>query len=83
MSSFLLTNAVRHSGADRVSVRLAYQPGSMALEIEDNGRGMGDTAGSGFGVQGIRERVRQIGGQIDIRTHPDRGTRVVVIVPNA
>ena len=37
--------------------------------------------GAGFGVEGIRERVRQIGGQLDIRTQPDRGTRMVVIVP--
>jgi signal transduction histidine kinase len=78
-----LTNAVRHSGADRIGVRLAYQPASTVLEIEDNGRGMGDQAGSGFGVEGIQERVRQLGGQLDIRTRLDRGTRVVVIVPNA
>jgi signal transduction histidine kinase len=78
-----LTNAVRHSGADRITVRLAYQPGSLVLEIEDNGHGMSDDAGRGFGVEGIRERVRQLGGQIDIRTRPDRGMRVVVIVPNA
>ncbi len=40
-------------------------------------------AGRGFGVEGIQERVRQLGGQLDIRTQPDRGTRFVVIVPNA
>jgi len=78
-----LTNAVRHSGAGRIGVRLAYQPGSTVLEIEDNGRGMGDQARSGFGVEGIQERVRQLGGQLDIRTQPERGTRVVVIVPHA
>lgn len=77
-----LTNAARHSGADRIDVRLAYQPGSVALEIEDNGSGMSEFAGGGFGVDGMRDRARQIGGQIDIRTEPERGTRVVVIVPN-
>jgi signal transduction histidine kinase len=78
-----LTNAVRHSGADHIRVRLAYQASSTALEVEDNGGGMGDATGGGFGVDGIRERVRQIGGQIDIRTQSGRGTRVIVIVPNA
>jgi len=78
-----LTNAVRHAGADRIYVRLAYQPGAIVLEVEDNGRGMTEFPGAGFGVQGMRERTRQIGGQIDIRTEPERGTRVVVIVPNA
>jgi signal transduction histidine kinase len=78
-----LTNAIRHSGADRIDVRLAYQPGSLALEIEDNGSGMNEPSGAGFGLDGMRERARQIGGQIDIRTRPGRGTRIVVIVPNA
>jgi len=77
-----LTNAVRHSGADRISVRLAYQPGSTTLEVEDNGRGMGDLPREGFGVEGMRERVRQIGGEIDIRSHSGGGTRIIVIVPN-
>jgi signal transduction histidine kinase len=77
-----LTNAVRHSGADRISVRLAYQPGSATLEVEDNGRGMGDLPREGFGVEGMRERVRQIGGEIDVRSHSGRGTRIIVIVPN-
>ncbi|MBV9397910.1 MAG: sensor histidine kinase [Bryobacterales bacterium] len=83
ISQEAITNAVRHSGADRISVRLAYQPGAVALEIEDNGRGMSDLAGSGFGVDGMRERIRQIGGQIDIRSQADRGTRILVIVSNA
>jgi signal transduction histidine kinase len=77
-----LTNAVRHSSGDRISVRLAYQPGSTTLEVEDNGRGMDDRPTEGFGVEGMRERVRQIGGEIDIRTHSSRGTRIIVIVPN-
>jgi signal transduction histidine kinase len=78
-----LTNAVRHSGASQISVRLAYHAAAVVLEAEDNGRGMGEPGGTGFGVEGIRERVRQMGGQIDIRTQPERGTRLVVIVPNA
>jgi signal transduction histidine kinase len=83
ISQEAITNAVRHSGADRISVRLAYQPGAVTLEIEDNGGGMSDLAGGGFGVDGMRERVRQIGGQIDIRSQTERGTRILVIVPNA
>jgi signal transduction histidine kinase len=77
-----LTNAARHSAASRVGVRLAYQSGSTALEIEDDGRGMTGYSEAGFGVEGMRERARQIGGQIDIRTQPDHGTRIIVIVPN-
>jgi signal transduction histidine kinase len=78
-----LTNAVRHSGAGLIGVRLAYQPDSVALEIEDDGGGIGGQGSSGFGLDGMRERVREIGGQMDIRSRPGKGTRVVVIVSNA
>jgi signal transduction histidine kinase len=78
-----LTNAIRHSGADRINVRLSYQPDSVVLEVEDNGKGGALTAASGFGIEGMRDRARQIGGQIDIRSRPGKGTRLVIIIPNA
>jgi signal transduction histidine kinase len=78
-----LTNAVRHSGAKRIGVRLAYRTGSVELEVGDSGRGMSGQEPSGFGVDGMRERARQIGGEIKILSDPGRGTRIVVTVPNA
>ena len=78
-----LTNAARHAGAARISVRLAYQTGSVVLEVGDSGRGMSGVEPSGFGVDGMRERARQIGGEIKILSDPGRGTRIVVTVPNA
>ena len=78
-----LTNAVRHSGTRRIGVRLAYRTGSVELEIDDSGRGMSGAEPSGFGVDGMRERARQIGGAIQILSDPGRGTRIIVTVPNA
>ena len=78
-----LTNAVRHSGTQRIGIRLAYRTGSVELEVGDNGRGMTGAEPSGFGVDGMRERARQIGGEIKILSDPGRGTRIVVTVPNA
>ena len=78
-----LTNAVRHSGTERISILLAYRTGSVMLEIRDSGRGMSGVEPSGFGVDGMRERARQIGGEIRILSDPGRGTRIVVTVPNA
>jgi signal transduction histidine kinase len=78
-----LTNAVRHSGTERIHILLAYRTGSVMLEIRDSGRGMSGTEPSGFGVDGMRERARQIGGEIQILSDPGRGTRIVVTVPNA
>jgi signal transduction histidine kinase len=78
-----LTNAVRHSGTERIRVRLEYRTGSVELEVGDSGRGMSGQEPSGFGVDGMRERARQIGGEIKILSDPGRGTRIVVTVPNA
>lgn len=78
-----MTNAVRHSGTARIGIRLAYRTGSVALQVGDSGRGMSGVEPSGFGVDGMRERARQIGGEIQILSDPGRGTRIVVTVPNA
>lgn len=78
-----LTNAVRHSGAERIRILLAYRTGSVVLEVGDSGRGMSGVELSGFGVDGMRERAREIGGEIKILSDPGRGTRIVVTVPNA
>jgi len=78
-----LTNAVRHSGTERLRIRLAYRTGSVVLEVGDSGRGMSGVEPSGFGVDGMRERARQIGGEIQILSDPGRGTRIIVTVPNA
>ena len=77
-----LTNAVRHAGASNIRVMLAYRTGSVVLEVGDSGHGMTGLESSGFGIDGIRERVRQIGGEVQILSHPGRGTRIVVTVPN-
>jgi signal transduction histidine kinase len=78
-----LTNAVRHSSTERLGIRLAYRTGSVVLEIGDRGRGMSGVEPAGFGVDGMRERTRQIGGEIQILSGPGRGTRIIVTVPNA
>jgi signal transduction histidine kinase len=80
-----LTNAVRHAGAATIRVFLAYRPGAVVLEVDDSGQGMssGRSFGGGFGIQGMRERARQIGGEIQILSNPGGGTRVIVTVPNA
>jgi len=78
-----LTNAVRHAGAATIRVLLAYRAGTVVLEVDDSGHGMSGRESSGFGIHGMRERARQIGGEIQILSDPGRGTRIVVTVPNA
>jgi signal transduction histidine kinase len=78
-----LTNAVRHAHASSIYVFLAYRTGSVLLEIGDTGQGMSGGEPSGFGVDGMRQRASQIGGEIKILSDPGRGTRIMVTVPNA
>jgi signal transduction histidine kinase len=77
-----LTNTVRHSGAQRAGIMLAYRPGSVVLEVWDDGLGISESKSNGYGVGGMRERVQQIGGQISIQGQPGQGTRVKVTVSN-
>ena len=78
-----LTNAIRHAHASSIYILLAYRTGAVHLEIGDSGQGMSGVEPSGFGLDGMRERARQIGGQIKILSDPGRGTRIMVTVPNA
>ena len=64
-----LTNVTRHSDADRVELRLAYEPGGTRLTIEDTGAGVpvpaGQSLGGGYGITGMRERAELLGGRLD------------------
>ncbi|WP_158219641.1 PAS domain S-box protein [Ideonella sp. A 288] len=80
-----LNNVLKHSRASAVEVRIAKLPdGRCTLTIHDNGHGMapGDRhKAQSFGLLGMQERVRAIGGHLHIDTHAGRGTTVAVTVP--
>jgi signal transduction histidine kinase len=78
-----LTNIRRHSAATRVRVEIRRQEGRVRAVISDNGVGF-DPAQSGlrnFGLRGMRERVRVLGGDLEIESEPGRGTQIVVDLP--
>jgi two-component system, NarL family, sensor kinase len=76
-------NAVRHSGARTVRLKLMAQPGRVRLLVIDDGRGFDATAipNGRYGLAGINERVHLLAGQLNLQTSPGRGTRVEVRVP--
>ncbi|MGH9682206.1 MAG: PAS domain-containing sensor histidine kinase [Candidatus Acidiferrales bacterium] len=83
-----LANVHRHSGSRTAEVRLARAARTIRLEIEDQGCGMKcdlpalhDPALLGVGIAGIRERVKQLAGSLDIVTAPKSGTTIRVILP--
>jgi PAS domain S-box-containing protein len=77
-----LTNARRHSGAQRVEVRLEADNGEVRVEISDDGEGF-DLAvpRRGLGIQGMQERAIKFGGSVEITSEASRGTEVRIRAP--
>ncbi|MFC1657440.1 sensor histidine kinase [Candidatus Moduliflexota bacterium] len=86
----LLTNVVKHAGAERALVELKADAGHVRLAVLDDGRGLEDSAfpdagmidlSKGYGLFSIREQVRTVGGKFEIETIADGGVRVILTVP--
>jgi two-component system NarL family sensor kinase len=78
-----LANVLRHAGPACALVRLTLEPGRVRLRVEDDGVGFDPTAlpPDRFGVVGMGERARLLGGALTIETSPGRGTAIEVVVP--
>ena len=77
-----LANVRKHAAARRVSVRLCYADGAVQLTVADDGRGFDPSAtDGGYGLNGMRDRVRQVGGTVEEDSAPGRGTTVSAEVP--
>jgi two-component system NarL family sensor kinase len=78
-----LANVVRHAGPARAVVRLTLEPGQVRLRVEDDGVGFDPMAlpPDRFGVVGMGERARLLGGSLTIETSPGGGTVIDVVVP--
>ena len=76
-----LSNAARHSGAERVRVRLRNDGERVELTVTDDGHGFSfDDAEGGLGIAGMRERSLLVGGELEIESRPDTGTTVRLTV---
>ena len=80
----ILTNVARHATASRVTINMKVTTSKLILEVHDNGRGISESAVSSsqsLGLLGIRERTLLLGGEVQIRGIPRKGSRVTLIVP--
>jgi PAS domain S-box-containing protein len=82
-----LTNVYRHSGSKSATIRLQRDSKGVALQVEDEGRGMSaqelhriQTSDSGVGIRGMQERIRLFSGSLDIRSGRE-GTKIAVKFP--
>jgi CheY-like chemotaxis protein len=84
-----LINIHRHSGSPTARVRLFRTPGEVILEVKDEGKGIppnlrqriSSGKSFGLGIRGIRERLRQFGGRLEVRSE-DTGTVVLASLPD-
>jgi signal transduction histidine kinase len=83
-----LTNIHRHSESPTARIRIAASDGHVWVEVEDRGRGialekqveMSSTGTPGVGIRGMRERLRQLGGSLEIYSN-GKGTLIVARLP--
>lgn len=82
-----LTNILRHSGASQASVGLFVEGDRLVLSVQDNGKGIPEQINQfrperiGVGIGGMRQRVKQLGGELRIaNTNP--GTLVQALIPS-
>jgi signal transduction histidine kinase len=83
-----ITNVIKHAATDSCQLMVAYQDGTLTLEITDSGSGRHASGGNGsppagHGITGMRERVGMYGGQFRAAPVPGRGFRVTAVFPLA
>ena len=66
-----LTNALKHAHATHADVTVRYRPDEVELEVRDDGDGAAPSDGLGYGLVGVRERVKIYGGEMTAgKAHP-------------
>jgi signal transduction histidine kinase len=84
-----LNNLVKHSQATEARVVLKHEAGSVRLRVGDNGQGFNPHIPTsqehpgGFGLNGIAERVRLLGGTLTVHSAPGQGTSIEAVLPES
>ncbi len=81
-----MTNAIKHARARSITVELERRPGAALLSVSDDGSGLGSSerpADRHYGLLGMEERARSLGGDLQVKSAPGAGTVISVRVPLA
>jgi signal transduction histidine kinase len=76
----IITNAIRHAAATNLWIELARTGNGIAIQARDDGRGAKELR-PGHGLTGMRERLEQVGGRLEIETQPAKGFRLNAWLP--
>ncbi|MEU4509264.1 sensor histidine kinase [Nonomuraea wenchangensis] len=76
-----LANVAKHAGATRAGLTLSYTGAVVLLDIRDDGTGIGNPDSGGFGLSSMRQRLRGVGGTLEVESTPGEGTAVSATVP--
>ena len=81
-----VANALKHAHPKHLKLTVDYEPATATLTVQDDGIGFTPATAAGphdghFGLQGMRERARRLGADLEIASAPGEGTRVVIRVP--
>lgn len=79
-----LTNVSKYAQATQVAIELSDGEQVLTLEVRDNGCGIADAARDkpkAFGLRGLAERARTVGGWLDVSSRPGHGTSIIVSIP--
>jgi signal transduction histidine kinase len=79
-----LTNASKYANCSVVQVDISDEESVLTVEVNDDGIGIPDAAKentAGFGLRGLQERARTVGGWLDISSTPGNGTSIILSVP--
>jgi signal transduction histidine kinase len=80
-----VTNVVRHAHASELSVSMEKDRVGVVSTVTDNGVGIGHSGSqpAGLGLRGIRDRLRGLNGELEVRSTPGGGTRLIITIPIA
>jgi signal transduction histidine kinase len=81
-----ITNALKHARPAQIELHLKFTERAVSLVIHDDGIGFDPATANGpqdghFGLQGMRERIKRLGGRLDIKSAPGAGSIITATVP--
>lgn len=81
-----MTNAIKHGNPENIHVALEFAEDSVILRVHDDGAGFDPSHAPGLadghlGLQGMRERMKRLGGEVKVESSPGKGTTIRALVP--